>query len=260
MTSAPFGSPGRPVRQASAVRPFTPVLPVRGSSRLFYVVLALLATLAGALPPCLAAAPAGSAAALPRGAPAPEGPLVAFLGDSLTAGLGLPKDSAYPALVAWFLQQEGTPIRVINAGISGDTSAGGLRRVDWLLRQKPDVLVVALGANDGLRGLPVEDLERNLREIARRARAAGARVLLAGMLVPPSLGRDYAVSFAQVYPTLAKEQGVALMPFLLEGVAGRPEFNQPDGIHPTAQGQELIARGMLPYLKKLLATKQAAHK
>lgn len=180
------------------------------------------------------------------------GPLVVFLGDSLTAGLGLGESQAFPARVAAQLAAEGTPIRVVNAGVSGDTSAGGLRRLDWLLRQQPDVLVVALGANDGLRGQDPEAMMANLRAIVTQARAAGARVLLTGMLMPPNYGADYVEGFSDVYPALARELDVALVPFLLDGVAGDPALNQADGIHPTAEGQARLAENVLPYLRPLL--------
>lgn len=181
-----------------------------------------------------------------------ERPTVVFLGDSLTAGLGLAEEEAFPALVAERLEAEGRPVRAINAGVSGDTSAGGLARLDWLLRQEPDVLVLGLGANDGLRGLPIAATEENLREIVVRAREAGARVLLLGMLVPPNYGPEYAEGFRDLYPELAAELDVALVPFLLEGVAAVPELNQADGIHPTAEGQEIMAENVLPHLRPLI--------
>ncbi|HRY43104.1 MAG TPA: arylesterase [Thermoanaerobaculia bacterium] len=194
----------------------------------------------------------------PGDAPAPEGavpadaPLVVFLGDSLTAGLGLPVDQAYPAVVAAELARKGKPVRVVNAGVSGDTTAGGLRRAEWVLTQRPDVLVLALGANDGLRGLPLADTERNLRGIVSKARDAGAKVLLCGMLVPTSHGPDYQRGFGALFPRVAKETGIPLVPFLLEGVAGRPERNLEDGIHPNAEGQKVLAANVLPLLEPLL--------
>jgi acyl-CoA thioesterase-1 len=194
----------------------------------------------------------------PGEAPAPErvvpadAPLVVFLGDSLTAGLGLPVDQAYPAVVAAELARKGRPVRVVNAGVSGDTTAGGLRRAEWVLTQRPDVLVLALGANDGLRGLPLAETERNLRGIVAKARDAGAKVLLCGMLVPTSHGPDYQRGFGALFPRVAKETGIPLVPFLLEGVAGRPEKNLEDGIHPNAEGQKLLAANVLPLLEPLL--------
>jgi acyl-CoA thioesterase-1 len=184
-------------------------------------------------------------------APAADGVIVA-LGDSLTAGLGVAPDEAYPALLEARLQREGHPYRVVNAGVSGDTSAGGRRRVDWVLRSKPDIVIVALGANDGLRGLPVNELRENLEAIVKRLKAAGARVLLVGMRVPPNYGDDYARTFAAVFPDVARRTGVALAPFLLDGVAGNARLNQPDGIHPTAEGHGVIAASLWPRLLPLL--------
>lgn len=185
------------------------------------------------------------------GSPAAEDPRpsVVFLGDSLTAGFGLGEAEAFPALVGEQLAGAGTPIQVVNAGVSGDTTAGGARRIDWVLRQEPDLVVVALGGNDGLRGLPVEESEKNLRTIVERAQAAGARVVLAGMLLPPSYGPEYTEAFAAIYPRIAQDLDVALIPFLLEGVAADPALNLPDGIHPNAEGQRRVAEVVLPYVE-----------
>ena len=174
---------------------------------------------------------------------------VVFLGDSLTAGLGLPEEAAFPAVVEHRLREEGLPVRVVNAGVSGDTSAGGLNRLDWLLRQRPDILFVSLGANDGLRGLEPEMTERNLRRIIERGRASGAEVILAGMRLPPNYGVAYVESFEEIFPRLARELDVAWVPFLLEGVAGRRRLNLPDGIHPNAEGHEIIAEVVLPVVR-----------
>lgn len=184
--------------------------------------------------------------------PAGQGPLVAFLGDSLTAGLGLAAEEAWPAVLGAELERSGHPIRVLNAGVSGDTTAGGRSRVDWILAKRPDALVVALGANDGLRGRPVEEIERNLDAIVARALEAGVPVLLAGMKLPPDYGPDYARSFEAVFPRVAASRGVPLVPFLLEGVAGVPALNQADGLHPTAAGQARVAATVLPFLRSLL--------
>lgn len=180
-----------------------------------------------------------------------------FLGDSLTAGYGLAEDQAFPALLAARLEREGIPVTVINAGVSGDTTAGGLARLDWLLRQRPAILIVGLGGNDGLRGLPIEESERNLREIIVRGKRGGASILLLGMLIPPSFGPDYFRAFAAIYPRLARETNVPLVPFLLEGVGGRPELNQPDGIHPTAEGHVRVAENVYHYLKGPVAQARA---
>ncbi len=198
-------------------------------------------------------------AARPAPAPVPAAPLVVFLGDSLTAGLGLDENQAYPALLDRQLNQEGKAVRVINAGVSGDTTAGGLSRLDWLLGQDPAVMVVGLGANDGLRGLPLTEVESNLRQIIRRSQAAGARVLLLGMRIPPNYG-PYADQLAAVYPKLAKELNVPLVPFMLDKVGGIRSLNQADGIHPTAQGQEIVAKNVRPYLEKVLAEKPVSQK
>ena len=188
-------------------------------------------------------------------ATAPAGrPLAIFLGDSLSAGLGVDEDQAFPALVARQLAAEGHPFRLVNAGVSGDTTAGGLRRLDWLLRQRPAVLVVELGANDGLRGLPLDETEANLREIVARARDAGAKVLLLGMKLPPNYG-DYAARFTALYPRIAQDTGVALVPFLLEGVGGDPTLNQGDGMHPNVAGHEIVARTVAPFVRDLLPAK-----
>jgi len=179
--------------------------------------------------------------------------VIVALGDSLTAGLGVGVEEAYPALLEARLRREGFDYRVVNAGVSGDTSAGGLRRLDWALKLKPQVLIVALGANDGLRGQPPAALRANLTQIVERARGAGARVLLAGMRVPPNYGDEYARAFAAVYTSVARATGVPLAPFLLDGVAGDPRLNQADGIHPTAEGQRVIAEHLWPHLRPLLA-------
>jgi acyl-CoA thioesterase-1 len=170
----------------------------------------------------------------------------------LTAGLGVARDEAYPALLQERLRREGYDYRVVNAGVSGDTTAGGLRRVDWVLRARPSIAIVALGANDGLRGLSVAAMRENLGRIVERLRAAGAQVLLVGMRVPPNYGEAYGREFATAFPAVARKTGVTLMPFLLEGVAGDARLNQPDGIHPTARGQAVIAERLWPYLKPLL--------
>ena len=179
--------------------------------------------------------------------------VIAALGDSLTAGLGVAPDEAYPALLEARLKREGYDYRVINAGVSGDTSSGGLRRLDWLLRQQPEILIVALGANDGLRGQPVAMLRDNLTAIVQKARAAGARVLLVGMRMPPNYGAAYTRDFAAVFPDVARKTNVPLVPFLLEGVAAEVRLNQGDGIHPNVEGQRMIAEHLWPHLRPLLA-------
>jgi acyl-CoA thioesterase-1 len=184
--------------------------------------------------------------------------VIAVLGDSLTAGLGVAPDEAYPALLEARLRQEDYDYRVINAGVSGDTSSGGVRRVDWVLRLRPEIVIVALGANDGLRGQPLPQLFTNLVAIVQKAQRAGARVLLAGMRVPPNYGTGYARDFAAVFPDVARRMNVPLVPFLLEGVAAEVRFNQSDGIHPNAEGQRKIAEHLWPHLRALLVKRAAA--
>lgn len=177
-----------------------------------------------------------------------------FLGDSLTAGFGVAETEAFPALVGERLRAGGNPVRVVNAGVSGDTSAGGLRRLDWVLDLDPDLLVVGLGANDGLRGQPVEALEANLRAIVNRARERGVEVVLLGMRLPPNLGDDYVRAFESVYPRLARELDVPLVPFLLDGVAARRSLNLEDGIHPNADGHRRLAENVAPAVERALAS------
>lgn len=178
--------------------------------------------------------------------------VIVALGDSLTAGLGVAPDEAYPARLEQRLRREGYPYRVINAGVSGDTTAGGLRRVDWVLRSGPEIVIVALGANDGLRGQSPQAMRANLEAIVARLQTAGARVLLAGMRLPPNYGAEYTNQFEAVFPAVARSAKVALVPFLLDGVAADPRLNQPDGIHPTAAGYQMIADRLWPYLRPLL--------
>jgi acyl-CoA thioesterase-1 len=182
-------------------------------------------------------------------------PLVIFLGDSLTAGYDLPAEFAFPALVQKLSGEKGRPIRVVNAGVSGDTTSGGLDRLSWLLEQKPDLLVLGLGVNDAFRGQPVDRIETNLREIVKRAKAAGARVLLLGMRVPTNYGPDYAEAFAAIYPKIAKSEKVTLMPFLLDGVGGHADLNLDDGIHPNQEGHKLIADNLIVYVELALKAK-----
>ena len=178
--------------------------------------------------------------------------VIVALGDSLTAGLGVAPDEAYPAVLEARLREAGFDYRVVKAGISGDTSAGGLRRLDWVLRSRPDVAIVALGANDGLRGLPVAALRDNLSAIVDRMREGGVRVLLVGMRLPPNYGDAYAREFADAFRVVARRAAVAFMPFLLEGVAAQPTLNQADGIHPNAAGHRAIADHVWAALRPLL--------
>jgi acyl-CoA thioesterase-1 len=199
------------------------------------------------------APPAAPAAApAPSSAPAPARPRIVALGDSLTAGLGLAQEDAYPALLQQRVDREHLNYEVVNAGVSGDTSAGGLSRLDWALEGDVKLLIVALGGNDALRGLPPEELRRNLSTIIERAQGRGIKVLLCGMEAPPNFGRDYAVAFHRVYPDLAKQYNVPLVPFLLDKVAGIESLNQRDGIHPTAQGARIVAGNVWAVLRPML--------
>jgi acyl-CoA thioesterase-1 len=214
-------------------------------------------------------AAAGMAERVAPAAPAPDtalaekmGPVVVFLGTSLTAGLGLLRaEDTYVARLGELADSAGMPVRAVNAGVSGETSAGGLRRLDWVLREPVDILVVELGANDGLRGQDPEATEANLRRIVEetRARYPEARILIEGMEAPPNLGPAYTSRFHAIFPTVAKETGAALVPFLLQGVAGIPALNQSDGIHPTPEGHRIMAHTVWPYLEPLVRDWYAAH-
>ena len=175
-----------------------------------------------------------------------------FLGDSLTAGLGLSTEQAFPALIQQKIDADGLDYQVVNAGVSGDTSAGGLSRLDWALEGDVRAMVVALGGNDGLRGLPAAELKKNLGTIIERAQAKHIGVVLAGMEAPPNFGQDYIVQFHKVYPELARQYGVPLVPFLLQGVAGIDGLNQRDGIHPTAEGARTVADNVWTVLRPML--------
>jgi len=184
------------------------------------------------------------------------GRTILFLGDSLTAGYGLEQSQAFPALIRQKIESEKLPYDVINAGLSGETSAGGLRRVDWLLQRPIDVLVLELGANDGLRGLPIATMKENLQAIIDKvkARNPAVKIVIAGMRIPPNLGQDYARDFRAAFEDLARTNNAALIPFLLEGVGGNAALNQGDQIHPTAAGDKIVAenvwRVLAPILRK----------
>jgi len=186
--------------------------------------------------------------------PADERPVVLCFGTSLTAGLGLDPEEAFPALLQAKIDSAGFRFRVVNAGVSGETSAAGLRRIDWLLDQPVAVLVLELGANDALRGQDLAAARRNLQEIIDRTRArhAGARVVVAGMEAPPNLGTRYTHAFRRLFVDLARANDAALVPFLLEGVAGRAELNQADGVHPTAAGARIMADNVWRVVEPIL--------
>jgi acyl-CoA thioesterase-1 len=189
---------------------------------------------------------------LTAAAPTPRN--ILFLGDSITAGYGLEPAQAYPALIQNKIDAKRWPFKVINAGQSGDTTAGGLSRMDWLLRSPIDVLVLELGGNDGLRGLPAATTRKNLQAIIDRSREKypDAKIVLAGMRVPPNMGRDYAKQFDAIFADIAKKNKAALVPFVLEGVGGVPALNLPDGIHPTAKGHEIVAANVWKVLEPTL--------
>jgi len=177
---------------------------------------------------------------------------ILFFGDSLTAGYGLDdQDEAFPGVIQHQLDSLKLPYQAINAGLSGETTAGGLGRIDWVLKQKVSVFILELGANDGLRGIPTDETARNLQAIIDKVKAKypDAKIILAGMQVPPSMGADYANSFKAVFPTLAQKNKLELIPFLLDNVAGIPKLNQKDGIHPTAEGAKIVAGNVWAVLK-----------
>lgn len=177
---------------------------------------------------------------------------IAVLGDSLAAGYGLPVEEAFPVQLEEALRAAGYDCEIINAGVSGDTSAGGLARLEWTLAEQPSHLIIELGANDGLRALPPAGMEANLDAILTRLGEAGVPALLTGMLPPPNLGRDYGEEFSAVFEELARRHDVPLYPFFLEGVAAEPELNQPDGIHPNRAGVEIIVERILPTVEAWL--------
>ncbi len=186
-----------------------------------------------------------SSASLPK--------IVAF-GDSLTAGFGLSENETYPALLQERLRQDGYDYEVINAGVSGDTSAGGVRRIDWVLDENVRILILELGANDFLRGHPVAQTKKNLAVIIERAQEENVRVLLAGMFAPTNTGWEYQEQIQQMFNDLSREKAVPLVPFFLEGVAGIPTLNLADGIHPNAAGTKIVAENVYKYLKPMLSS------
>lgn len=179
---------------------------------------------------------------------------VIFFGDSITAGSGLDPDEAYPALIGKKIEEAGLSARVVNAGLSGETTAGGLRRVDWVLRQPVDIFVIELGANDGLRGIPPETSRSNLQAIIDRVREKhpGVQIVLAGMQLPTNMGAGFTGKFAGIFPRLAADNRIALIPFLLEGVGGVASLNLADGIHPNAEGHRIVAETVWTTLRPLL--------
>ncbi|POB13724.1 MULTISPECIES: arylesterase [unclassified Halobacteriovorax] len=179
-------------------------------------------------------------------------PKVLFLGDSLTAGYGIDPEKAYPNLVKDILKKEGIEIEVMNASISGSTSASAVSRLKWSLRGKPDVMLLALGANDGLRGIKLVSTKENLKNAIKLAKSKGVKVILAGMQIPPNYGPEYTKEFQKMFPDLKKEEGVTLLPFLLKDVAGQRQYNIDDGIHPNEEGHKIIAKTVAPFIRKAL--------
>ena len=194
--------------------------------------------------------------ALTGTAAAVDGPRLMVLGDSLTAGYGLPAADAFPVKLQAALKKDGIVATVINAGVSGDTTAGGLARVAWALADKPTHAIVELGANDALRGIDPKTTRQNLDAIVAKLQAAGVKVMLAGMYAPPNWGKDYEADFRSIYPDLAHKYEIGLYPFFLDGVAARRELNQADGIHPNAKGVDVIVGRILPAVRRLLGAKE----
>ena len=180
--------------------------------------------------------------------------VILFFGDSLTAGYGLEKGEGFPEILQQKIDSLGLSYQVVNAGLSGETTSGGKNRIDWVLKQNVDVFVLELGANDGLRGIPIAETRQNLQEIIDfvREQNPDIEIILAGMQIPPNMGQDYTSEFREIFPDLAEENDVYLIPFLLEDVAGIPELNQQDGIHPTAEGQQILAENVWEVLEPVI--------
>lgn len=220
-------------------------------NRKYLVIASLIAWSfagAGCDPP---PSPSPSAEPVADSRPSPPNGIILAFGDSLTAGLGVPAVEAYPARLERKLREAGLAFRVVNAGVSGETTAGGLRRVDWILQNRPDLVILELGANDALRGLDPLQAEKNLEAIIEKLMAQEVRVVLAGMKVPPNYGPDYTRAFEAIYPRLAERYRIPLIPFFLDGVAARPELNQPDGLHPTGEGYRVVVDRIWPLIKPL---------
>jgi acyl-CoA thioesterase-1 len=222
--------------------------------RLLVAAICLLASACGQCGSRVAVLKNRDASATPAAGPATSDarPKVVVLGDSLTAGLGLVETQSFPGILQQKVDALGFDFEVVNAGVSGDTSAGGLRRLDWALQEDVRVLIVALGANDGLRGLSVGEMKQNLGQIIEQGREKGAVVILAGMEAPPNYGQEYATAFRQAYRDLARQYKVQFIPFLLDKVAGQPALNQADGIHPNVQGAAIVADTVWAVLEPIL--------
>jgi acyl-CoA thioesterase-1 len=208
---------------------------------------------------CGGDAPAPPGTAVPKPvdvSPTPEAELrIVVLGDSLAAGLGLAESEAFPAVLERRLRERGLSVEVVNAGVSGDTSTGGRNRLDWVLQRPAEVLIVELGGNDALRGQQLELTEENLRDIVRRGRAAGAEVVLCGMDAPTNYGSDYTAAFADIYPRIADDEGATLVSGFVRELGENPSLLQPDGLHPTAEGQRRLADRLLPAVVEVLGSR-----
>jgi acyl-CoA thioesterase I len=187
-----------------------------------------------------------------QASPAPK--VILFYGDSLTAGYGLSPEEAFPALVEKKLNKDKNKAKVVSAGLSGETSAGGLTRLDWVIRQPIDIFILELGANDGLRGLPLEQTQKNLQEIIDKVKAKfpAVKIVIAGMMVPPNMGPEYTAKFRKIFPDLAKKNNATLIPFLLQDVAGNEKLNLGDGIHPNPEGHKIVADNVIKFIEPLL--------
>ena len=180
--------------------------------------------------------------------------IILCFGNSITAGYGLDPEQAYPEVLAGILREKGYNYKVVNAGLSGETSAGGLSRIDWVLRNKVDIFILELGANDGLRGLPLAQTKDNLESIIKKVlnKYPDTQIVIAGMMVPPNMGKDYSNEFIYIFNELATENNALLIPFLLDGIGGIPELNLPDGIHPNVEGHKIVAENVFKAIKEVL--------
>lgn len=179
---------------------------------------------------------------------------IIFFGNSITAGYGLDLSEAFPARIQEKIDSMNVPYKVVNAGVSGETSSGGRSRIDWILKQQVDIFVLELGGNDGLRGIPISETKKNLQTIIDKVKAKNpaAKIIIAGMQIPPNMGKKYTSAFRSMYPDLAKQNNISLVPFILEGVGGKAELNLEDGIHPTAEGHRILANNVWSVLQDLL--------
>jgi len=186
--------------------------------------------------------------------PVPESDekIILFFGNSLTAGYGIDADDSFAGLTKKRIDSLGLNFKVINGGLSGETTAGGLSRLDWFLEEKPEIFVLELGGNDGLRGIELSETKKNLIAIIKKVQTKfpETKIILAGMQIPPNMGQEYATEFAEIYPAVAKEMNVTLIPFLLENVGGVPDLNLPDGIHPTEEGHQLVFETLWPFIEQ----------